>query len=221
MMTAQSTAALASAPAPKTKASKRKIYRDMSKCILCGRCRNACPTKSIRFTLENRGLCTHCNLCAEVCPVKAIDSFETKIKPEDYGKKYFLTSTYKERVIKFNCVKCMQCYERCPTGAIYLDNGELKIRRGDAGASIINCSLCTLCCLACPTAALKFELGRVKLNADLCVLCGECVRVCPPQTIYLKDRYPGGYCVLCGRCVRSCPVGALSIKTQSWEGEIE
>jgi ferredoxin len=221
MMTVQATTATAGAQAPKAKVTKRKIYRDMSKCILCGRCRNACPTKSIRFTLENRGLCTHCNLCAEVCPVKAIDSFETKFKPEDYGKKYFLTSTYKDRVIKFNCVKCMQCFEKCPTGAIYIDNNELKIKKGDAGASIINCTLCTLCCIACPTAALKFELGRVKLYADLCVLCGECVRACPPQTIYLKDRYPGGYCVLCGRCVRSCPVGALSIKPQNWEGEIE
>jgi len=206
---------------PPTKISKRKIYRDMGKCILCGRCRNVCPTGSIKFVVESRGFCTNCNLCAEVCPVKAIDSNEGKFKPEEYGKLYTKTKSYQERVIKFNCVMCMQCMEKCPVGAIMEEGDSLRIRKGDSGPSIINCSLCSLCCTACPTGALKFGTGRVRLNSSACVLCGECVSVCPPKTMYLKQRYPGGYCVLCGRCVRSCPVGALSIKSLSWEGVIQ
>jgi len=200
--------------------SKRKIYRDMFKCILCGRCRNVCPTEAIMFTVETRGLCTHCNLCAEVCPVKAIDSYEGKIKPEEAGKPYWKTESYKDRIIKVNCVMCMECYEKCPVGAIYQYDDKLKIRKGDAGASIINCTLCSLCAMACPNGALKFETNRIRLNPALCTLCGECVRACPPQTMYLKDRYPAGYCTMCGRCIKSCPVGALSIRTVSWEGNI-
>jgi ferredoxin len=200
--------------------SKRKIFRDMSKCILCGRCRNICPTDAIKFTVEERGLCTHCNLCAEVCPVKAIDSYEGKIKPEEAGKLYLNTQSYAERNIKIACVMCMECYEKCPVGAIQLYEGKLRIRKGDARPEIINCSLCSLCARVCPNGALKFEMNRIKLNPELCTLCGECVRVCPPQTMYLKDRYPAGYCVMCGRCIKSCPVGALSIKTVSWGGNI-
>ncbi|MCQ5362088.1 MAG: 4Fe-4S binding protein, partial [Candidatus Methanomethylicia archaeon] len=122
--------------------------------------------------------------------------------------------------IKITCVMCMECYEKCPVGAIQLYEGKLRIRKGDARPEIINCSLCSLCASVCPNGALKFEMNRIKLNPELCTLCGECVRVCPPQTMYLKDRYPAGYCVMCGRCIKSCPVGALSIKTVSWGGNI-
>ncbi|MGQ9759648.1 MAG: 4Fe-4S binding protein [Candidatus Methanomethylicaceae archaeon] len=200
--------------------SKRKIFRDMSKCILCGRCRNVCPSEAIKYTVEEEGLCTHCNLCAEVCPVRAIDSYEGKIRPEEAGKLYLNTQTYQERSIKLNCVTCMECYERCPVGAIFLFEGRLKIKKGNASPEIINCSLCSLCAMVCPNNALKYEMNRIRLNPELCTLCGECVRVCPPQTMYLKERYPAGYCVMCGRCIKSCPVGALSIKTVSWGGNI-
>ncbi|MDD1776295.1 MAG: 4Fe-4S binding protein [Candidatus Methanomethylicus sp.] len=202
------------------KVAKRKIVRDMSLCILCGRCANVCPASAIKFTREAKGVCTHCNLCAEICPVKAIDSFEWKPEPEVTVPHYAKLKSYKDRVIKFNCVMCMECYERCPSKAIYLDNGHLFIKKGDAKASIINCSLCTLCVTSCPTNALRFELGKVVLNPDFCVLCGECSRVCPPATMRLKDRYPEGACVMCGRCVKSCPVKALSIKQVSWDGAI-
>ncbi|MEJ5293101.1 MAG: 4Fe-4S binding protein [Candidatus Methanosuratincola sp.] len=200
--------------------AKRKIFRDMSKCMLCGRCRNFCPTGAIKFDVEEKGKCTHCNLCAEVCPVKAIDSYEGKIKPEEIGLHYSKMQSYSDRKVKVNCVTCMRCYENCPVKAIVIEDGKPFIKKGDANTSIINCSLCSLCVKSCPTDALSFQLGRVKLNPELCVLCGECVRVCPPKTMYLKDRYPGGYCVMCGRCVKSCPVGALSIKTVSWDGRI-
>lgn len=219
-MTVQAAQTQALAPVSQ-KVSKRKIYRDMSKCMLCGKCRNVCPSSAIKFKTETEGFCTHCNLCAEVCPVKAIDSFEGKIKPEEIGQYYTKMQSYSERKIKINCVMCMECYEQCPTHAIQMDNGKLKIKKGDAGASIINCSLCSLCVRHCPTNALLFQTGRVILNPELCILCGECVRVCPPMTMKLKDRYPEGYCVMCGRCVKSCPVGALSIKPLSWDGKIE
>lgn len=221
MTASQASTPVASVTVAVAKVSKRKINRDMTKCMLCGRCRNICPTGSIKLDTEEKGLCTNCNLCAEVCPVKAIDSYEGKIKPEEIGLHYTKMQSYLDRKIKINCVNCMECYEQCPAGAIYYEEDKLLIKKGDAGASIINCSLCSLCARSCPTNALKFELNRIKLVPDFCVLCGECVRVCPTQTMRLKDRYPEGACVMCGRCVKTCPVGALSIKTVSWEGAID
>ena len=218
-MTAQATATTQAKPVA-LKVTKRKILRNMALCILCGRCRNICPSSAIKLKTDVKGVCTHCNLCAEVCPVKAIDSFEGKIKPEEFGNTYSQLQSYADRKIKSNCVMCMECYEKCPSSAIFIDNGKLFIRKGDTKASIINCSLCTLCVKSCPTNALKYELGRVILIPDLCVLCGDCARVCPTTTMHLKDMYPEGACVMCGRCVKSCPVGALSIKPVSWDGSI-
>ncbi len=215
-----------SAPAPQPQAAlpkvtKRKIYRDMSKCIMCGRCSNICPTGAIMYKTAIPGLCTHCNVCADVCPVKARYTSEGKIKPEEYGKPYHTLQSYQERQVNINCAMCMLCYEKCPAQCMYVEGGKLKIRKGDAGASIINCSLCGLCATHCPTGALKFQANRIRLNPELCNQCGECVKVCPPMTMRLTGKYPKGYCIMCARCLKACPTGALSVKAASWEGNIE
>jgi formate dehydrogenase (NADP+) beta subunit len=66
---------------------------------------------------------------------------------------------------------------------------------------------------------------NVMLSPELCILCGLCVDVCPPNciTIMRADRIGAGteeqsvllldedLCIRCGLCVNRCPPGALSM----------
>jgi thioredoxin reductase/ferredoxin len=66
---------------------------------------------------------------------------------------------------------------------------------------------------------------NVMLSPELCILCGLCVDVCPPNciTIVRADRVAAGseqqsvllldedLCIRCGLCVNRCPPGALSM----------
>jgi NADPH-dependent glutamate synthase beta subunit-like oxidoreductase/ferredoxin len=66
---------------------------------------------------------------------------------------------------------------------------------------------------------------NVMLSPELCILCGLCVDVCPPNciTIARADRVGAGtaeqsvllldedLCIRCGLCVNRCPPGALSM----------
>ena len=61
-------------------------------------------------------------------------------------------------------------------------------------------------------------MSGLKVDADLCVGCGRCVRACASEGIeVLREdgrrvaRVTDG-CVLCGSCVDACPVDALSVE---------
>jgi ferredoxin-type protein NapF len=52
---------------------------------------------------------------------------------------------------------------------------------------------CQTCGDACPEAAIRFRprLGlppMPELDADLCTLCAECVKVCPADALRIPDR---------------------------------
>ena len=75
----------------------------------------------------------------------------------------------------------------------------------------------SLRCLRC--------FDNIMLDPALCILCGLCVDVCPPNciTIVRADRVGAGTvdqsallldedrCIRCGLCVNRCPPGALSM----------
>lgn len=52
----------------------------------------------------------------------------------------------------------------------------------------------------------------IRVDAGLCVLCGLCTGVCPPNALDLtvKSLRVLPHCSECGWCVPYCPVGALS-----------
>lgn len=58
--------------------------------------------------------------------------------------------------------------------------------------------------------------GHVEINIDDCILCGMCMRSCPPGAIDVKrngntwtiNRFD---CIQCGYCVEKCPKKCLQI----------
>ena len=65
--------------------------------------------------------------------------------------------------------------------------------------------------------------GKPEFLSDKCIYCGDCVSVCPPGVIWLKEEkgekvltlsYCG--CIFCGRCEEVCPAGAIRL-TQEYE----
>jgi nitroreductase/NAD-dependent dihydropyrimidine dehydrogenase PreA subunit len=60
--------------------------------------------------------------------------------------------------------------------------------------------------------------GVVKVNHELCRLCGLCVRVCPSGPLHIENRkllidYSQGLgCVACGHCAAVCPHGCITVE---------
>ncbi|HEY78057.1 MAG TPA: hydrogenase iron-sulfur subunit [Dehalococcoidia bacterium] len=71
------------------------------------------------------------------------------------------------------------------------------------------------------TITLKRNSLKVKVDANLCIACGNCVFFCPYNAAELKS--PGGItfdldaCRGCGLCVAMCPATALEL--ENWEQE--
>lgn len=62
----------------------------------------------------------------------------------------------------------------------------------------------------------------LKIDYDLCTLCGACVPACPFAALELKNRlYVLETCTLCGACVPVCPVSALSLEEVGRSGTVD
>ncbi len=58
----------------------------------------------------------------------------------------------------------------------------------------------------------RFALFRVRLDAERCISCGKCERICPMSIPVSSAAITGESaveCILCLKCVEECPQGAL------------
>ncbi len=85
------------------------------------------------------------------------------------------------------------------------------------------------CSLNCPKKAIGMVDGHARIDAEKCVNCGKCTKVCPYHAIVYvpipcEEACPAGAlsrgvngkqkiddekCILCGKCRQACPFGAI------------
>jgi ferredoxin-type protein NapF len=123
-------------------------------------------------------VCTRCNACVETCE-------ENIIVRGDGG---FPELSFKDR----GCTGCKDCLDACEpkallNGANLWPLGQLVLKDNCLAKNNVTCQSCKD---ACDVLAITFPMTaatpKPQINTDLCTGCGECVSVCPVDSISIE-----------------------------------
>ena len=146
-----------------SKAHKWVMVIDLTKCIACGACIDACSRENTRFLgvevplgartriafIDYKGrkipmhfICQHCDPapCVEVCPTGASIKREDGIVLVDYNL----------------CIGCKYCMSACPYGARYVNGALSAVDKCTFCAHRVDKGLLPACVEACPVGARIF-----------------------------------------------------------------
>ncbi len=128
------------------------------------------------------------------------------------------------------CVGCQSCMFACArrlghgglAGSCIGVHSAAGMRRGFV---VIVCRACTNppCARVCPTDALVPRSGGgVRLRADLCIGCGNCLMACPLGAVFWDpERNKPQICVYCGYCAPYCPYEVLALEEIEEKAHVE
>lgn len=190
-------------------------------------CRNICPLGALlgvfsKFRFYRRivsDACTECGLCARECRMGAIQA--------NY-----------HQTLQTECINCMDCQTKCPVHAISFGfvKKPMYVKTDIKRRQVIGAGITGLLGLATIRSTYQNRIrkgytvrppGALEEGPflDLCIRCGECVRVCSTsgkglQLAGLEDGWeglltpvlktPAGYCEYnCNMCGQVCPTGAI------------
>ena len=174
----------------------------LARCVRCGECMRACPTRGLQPCALQAGLeglwtprlvprigyCVYeCTLCGQVCPSQAIQKQAPEQKhTQSLGK------------AKFNTSRCIPW------------RGHARFQEGLTEWKDCNCGTCEEACPV-PTKAIRYNrfvgkvggkeihIDRPYVVEDLCVGCGFCENVCPvPGEAAVTVEGPAGLATVAG-----------------------
>ena len=150
--------------------------------------------------------CIRCGYCYELCPLFKSNNWESDTPRGKllliHGMIHGEIQPTQEIVDKiFQCFYCKNCSDNCSAGVPVTDI------LSDARADLIE-------------QGFEVEGTTVKIDEDLCSVCGVCVPLCKYEALSIE---PDGKdkekivvdkveCRGCGLCVSACPSGAISQK---------
>ena len=124
--------------------------------------------------------CTRCDGCATSCPQGVLKRGDGGFPQIDFSRR--------------GCTLCGDCGRACPTGAI--DPTAVRVaftwRIQVADTCLARRGVeCRVCGDACDARALRFVpspggIAQLRIDADACTGCGECLGVCPVVALSLR-----------------------------------
>lgn len=128
--------------------------------------------------------CTRCGACSKECPSNVIRMADGGFPELDFSHA--------------GCDFCEVCVAVCQPQALKLNGSaaiNLTAQIGDSCFSERGV-ICRSCGEVCYMGAIRFKpalggITRVLLNSNQCNGCGECVHICPAQSITMKHRTIG------------------------------
>jgi len=116
------------------------------------------------------------------------------------------------------CIGCHSCSLACARlvhKSLSWDTAGIRIRSAgglSTGFEARTCLACdpAPCVRVCPTGAYsQRKNGGVIARKKLCIRCGDCVKACPVDAIYLDASGEPYVCIHCGKWVPYCPHDCL------------
>ncbi len=136
---------------------------------------------------------------------------------------------YLRVVNRDQCIGCFSCMFACSRmlrNAAGSGKAALRVKAHPGAEGVFSIRVCARCsdpdcAAACPTGALTTAPGGgVRLNKEVCVSCGACVKGCTLGALQWdeEDKRPIP-CIQCGQCVKYCPNSVLALSEKKEGGD--
>lgn len=212
---------------------KSELHLDITKCIDCRICADACPKKAITVNTNekdssnhinlNAQECSYCGICTLLCPTKALKVFVNKeetvpILDHEGFPQYDNSAEIKSD----KCVRCTICSEACPRDAIIRDvpvfegsdpSGIPRQKVFDADVKFViclhKCTVCGVCASLCPALTKEkyvFSPENINFGPSGCPAEKSGIQ-CSTNSGRIK--WNKNLCDACGVCVEACPEKAI------------
>ncbi|MDR1820071.1 MAG: 4Fe-4S binding protein [Methanobrevibacter sp.] len=217
---------------PQTVSGGTGLLINQDICIGCMTCTRVCPSKgSIKIGEVSKlpyidpSYCARCEECIRICPTLAIDYDTRENVFAEFSKIESLELVSK---IIYNDVETLSTYiaridsilpKLFKTISNEYDADELELNVTEVVKNELDLLIGTKLSVSEIKDILEFfpPLRKISVIEENCVGCGECIDICPVNSIWLKQPSPISIedtCIFCGKCVEKCNFNAISLKDE-------